>query len=144
MLEKEEQLNKNIFKSSEIFLNFATLFCYSYCIIYQEEINMFEREEESIVIKCPNCGVEYLPGEIYIPNNLVGQPKDIERTIDGKIDVYSGIPQNLTETFECDHCGKPLKVTASLSFSTEIDEEKDFDSDYSVPLYADRLTLDEN
>ena len=63
---------------------------------------MFEREEESIVIKCPNCGVEYLPGEIYIPNNLVGQPKDIERTIDGKIDVYSGIPQNLTETFECE------------------------------------------
>ena len=32
--------------------------------------------------------------------------------------------QNLTETFECEHCGKPLKVTASLSFSTEIDEEK--------------------
>ena len=40
MLEKEEQLNKNIFKSSEIFLNFATLFCYSYCIIYQEEIKV--------------------------------------------------------------------------------------------------------
>ena len=31
------------------------------------------------VIKCPQCGAEYLPGEIYMPGSLIGQPDEVVR-----------------------------------------------------------------
>ena len=36
-------------------------------------------------INCPYCNIEYLPGEIFIPNYIIGQPKEIERDEDGNI-----------------------------------------------------------
>lgn len=73
-------------------------------------------DNKDIVIKCPSCGYEYLPGEIYLPRHFLGQPKEIERTIEGKIDVEFGLPQDLTERFVCDKCLKPFCVKANLSF----------------------------
>lgn len=44
---------------------------------------------KDLVIKCPSCGCEYLPGEIYLPNVLIGQPKDVERDCMGTIITLS-------------------------------------------------------
>lgn len=66
--------------------------------------------KKDIVIKCPYCNYEYLPGEIYLPKYFLGQPKDIERTIDGKIDIELGLPQDLSEHYICDKCNKPFTV----------------------------------
>ena len=39
-------------------------------------------------IRCPNCGCEYLPGEIYLPNYFVGQPTDIIKNNEGEVLGY--------------------------------------------------------
>lgn len=31
------------------------------------------------VIRCPQCGAEYLPGEIYLPKYFLGQPKNVSK-----------------------------------------------------------------
>lgn len=99
---------------------------------------------KDIVIKCPRCDCEYLPGEIYLPKHLVGQPKEVERTVEGKIWMYDGIEQNTEETFICEKCGKPFKVKASMSFETTYDAAHDFSEDFSTPLYKeDRIHLEE-
>lgn len=36
-------------------------------------------DEEFQVIKCPSCGWQYLPGELYVSNAFLGQPKKISR-----------------------------------------------------------------
>jgi rubredoxin len=72
------------------------------------------------IIKCPNCGYEYLPAEIYYPDSLLGKPSDITRTPEGKIDFYTGSTMDLTETFECPHCGCYFSVSGDINFNTNI------------------------
>lgn len=93
------------------------------------------------VIKCPYCNWEYLPGEIYLPKYFLGQPTDIFRLVDGKIDYEFGTPQDLTEHFICDKCNKPFTVSASITYKVTKDDQFDFDSDYTSELFKDRLTL---
>lgn len=94
------------------------------------------------VIHCPYCDWEYLPGEIFIPDNLIGQPKDIERTIEGKIDTYLGKIADTEETFVCEHCANKFKVKANISFITEKDSKYNFEEDFvSLKFPTDRLTL---
>lgn len=100
-------------------------------------------KNKDLTIKCPHCDYEYLPGEIYFPDQFLGQPKDIERTIDGKIAIYDGIEQNLTELYYCEKCNKPFKVKANINFETEKAIEWDLDEEYSSPLYKDRISLAE-
>lgn len=69
-------------------------------------------------IRCPYCDWEYLPGEIYLPNHFLGQPKDVTRTNDGKIDLYDGLEQSLEETFTCLNCGCTFQVQASIKYAT--------------------------
>lgn len=95
------------------------------------------------IIRCPKCGWEYLPGEIFVPNELVGQPYDIERTSDGKIISAQGKTMCNEESYECDHCGKVFNVTADIKFVSSIDVFRDFDEDYKVDLYPNRITLEE-
>lgn len=98
---------------------------------------------KEVVIKCPYCGYEYLPGEIYLPKYFLGQPKEIERLVDGRIDVEFGIPQDNSEHYICDKCNKPFNVMAKISFETTKDTTKDFSEDYTMPLYTDRIELKE-
>ena len=95
------------------------------------------------IIKCPNCGWEYLPGEIYLPKHFLGQPKEIERTIDGKILLHYGTDPDLNEIFRCEHCGKTFEIAAEMSFTTKTSVEHNFDDDYVQPLYGDRISLQE-
>ena len=98
-----------------------------------------------VKIKCPYCGREYFPSEIYYPNEFFGNPGEIIRDLDtGSILDYTGTDMNLSEEYICDNCGKSFKVTATISFETSIDNDSDFSEDYSMPLFdTKRLTLEE-
>ena len=52
------------------------------------------------VIKCPTCGYEYLPAEIYMPNDFLGKPNNLMRDEHGKIIGFNGIKMNDTETYK--------------------------------------------
>ena len=68
-------------------------------------------------IRCPYCGYEYLPAEIYYPEDFLGNPSDIIRE-EGNIIGFDGEDMNTVETFECEHCGKKFSVDASITFKT--------------------------
>lgn len=103
------------------------------------------KEAELNTIKCPYCGCEYLPGEIYIPKYLLGTPKHVERTFDNKIDTVIGMREDLNESYLCDVCNNYFKVHCTMKFETEKDLNKNLDEEYTTPLYGtDRLTLKED
>ena len=80
-------------------------------------------------IKCPYCGYEYLPGEIYVPNNFLGKPNKIIRD-EGKIYSFEGIQQDLTESYICDNCNKNFLVIAKVTFETHKDPKETFEEEY--------------
>lgn len=90
---------------------------------------------KSSVIFCPHCGAEYLPGEIYMPGALIGQPTEVIRDSLGKIiyedyDSDSNEP-DMIEHFTCEHCNKPFIVEASVTYKIkEETPERDFTSQY--------------
>ena len=105
--------------------------------------NNYKNNKQQI-ITCPNCGMEYLPAEIYYPNSFLGHPSDIEKTTLGKIDMYDGLSMNLNEEYTCDNCGAKFKVEAKVSFRTKLDEIRNFNEDYSEPLYKNTFYLNED
>lgn len=86
------------------------------------------------IIKCPHCGWEYLPGEIFYPENVVGHPKQVIRDALGKIlyEEYKEDCEPLSEeTYVCDGCGKEFVVEIETKFKTKEQEEQiDFTSEY--------------
>ena len=102
------------------------------------------KEKKQNYIKCPNCGREYLPVEIYIPDAFFGNPNDIEREYGtGKIIHYMGQNMDLVEHYTCDYCNTPFKVVAKVQFSSYVEDKYDFDKDYSVKLKNQALFLPE-
>ena len=90
---------------------------------------------KTAVIKCPHCGAEYLPGEIYMPNALIGQPDEVVKDSLGKIiyEDYSTVDREpcLTERFTCEYCNKPFIIEATVSYKTKEEApEKDFSTNY--------------
>lgn len=89
------------------------------------------------IIKCPHCGANYLPGEIYMPGALIGQPDDIVKDSLGKIlyeDYREGKEPDMIEHFICEICNKPFVVEATVTYKTSAEApEKDFTEQY-VPL----------
>ena len=100
------------------------------------------KEEKRLIIKCPHCGQEYLPAEIFIPSEFMGKPEGIIKEDKGNIEFYSGNNMNLDEEYICDKCGKKFFIQTDISFKT-IKENDDFNDEYSVLIYEDRITLDE-
>ena len=90
---------------------------------------------KSALIKCPHCGAEYLPGEVYMPNSLIGQPDEVVRDALGKI-IYEDydIPErepDMVEHFICEYCDKPFIVEASVTYKTKEEApENDFKTQY--------------
>jgi len=70
------------------------------------------------IIKCPHCGHEYFPGEIYLPKALVGQPKNVVKDSNGMIISYEGTSPDLKEKYNCDNCKKDFSIEATLTFKT--------------------------
>jgi len=88
------------------------------------------KQQARRVIVCPHCGYEYLPGEIFYPNNVVGQPTNIIRDTLGKIlyeEYLEGKEPLAEEQYCCDNCGRPfvVEVDAHYKVREEI-EELDF------------------
>ena len=94
------------------------------------------------IIKCPMCGYEYLPGEIFIPNEFLGQPKDIVRDYTGKIIGFDGIKMNDTEHYMCDDCGCEFTIVATTNFQTYKDHPDE--GSYTTPLHMDSLFMEED
>lgn len=87
------------------------------------------------VIRCPHCGSEYLPGEIYMPGSLIGQPDEVIRDSLGKIiyeDYFSDdTAPDMIEHFTCEECNKPFVVEATVTYKVKVEApEKDFTSQY--------------
>lgn len=87
------------------------------------------------VIRCPHCGAEYLPGEVFLPGALIGQPDDIVKDSLGKIiyEDYSTEDRepSMVEHFICDCCNKPFIVEASVTYrAKEEAPENDFTTKY--------------
>lgn len=88
------------------------------------------------IIKCPYCGYEYLPSEIFYPDDFLGKPQDIIKDENGVILGYNGSDMLTSETYVCDKCGKNFAIDATISFKTsfikDIFEEDNsfFNGDY--------------
>ena len=108
-------------------------------VISLKDIENAKEAGKPIHIDCPNCKAQYLAGEIYMPGDLIGQPREIVKDSFGKI-VYAdyldadSMP-NRTENFTCEYCNKPFIVEASVITykSKEAPQEEDFSTEY-VPL----------
>jgi hypothetical protein len=90
---------------------------------------------KSSLIKCPYCHAEYLPGEIYMPNAIIGQPDEVVRDALGKIiyeDYYTVEREpELVEHFTCEYCNKPFVIEATVTYKTAAEvPEKDFSTQY--------------
>ena len=104
----------------------------------------YKDKKKGPLITCPCCGYEYFPAEIYVPNAFFGHPEDIDRTSEGKIDIYEGTNMDLTEEFTCDRCGSTFKVEATVRFkTTEKKEEPKFSSTWTSPLHPTKLSMPE-
>lgn len=90
-------------------------------------------------IDCPHCRAQYLPGEIYMPGALIGQPKEIVKDSFGKIVYVDYLSEDKmpdrVESFTCEYCNKPFVVEAGyITYKTkEAPQEEDFSTEY-VPL----------
>lgn len=87
------------------------------------------------IIRCPHCGSEYLPGEIFLPGSLIGQPDEVIRDSLGKIiyEDYSTKTRepDLTERFVCEYCEKPFVIEATITYKAkEESPENDFSTKY--------------
>ena len=87
---------------------------------------MATKKVEKIV--CPQCGMEYLPAEIYLPNYLLGKPTRIVRDENGKILDYDGIDIDTKEKYTCDKCHTTFKVNAKMQFYASFDKVSNFES----------------
>ena len=101
------------------------------------------------VIKCPYCGAEFLPSEIYLRDYFLGKPfGNIERDEKNRIILdddgnpihYQGILQDLKEEFNCDFCDKKFEVEAYIKYNVRGIE---FKEEYVSNLYEDRISLGE-
>lgn len=90
---------------------------------------------KSALIKCPHCGAEYLPGEVYMPGAIIGQPDEVVKDSLGRIiyeDYYTQDREPaLEEHFTCDYCDKPFIIEAVITYKTrEEAPENDFTTSY--------------
>ena len=80
-----------------------------------------------LIIKCPKCGYQYLPSEIFFPESFLGSAHDVVRNAAGKIIHAAGEDPDLKETYTCDCCGSSFTVEANITMkSSLIEEDEDF------------------
>ena len=105
-------------------------------LITYEDIKKAADSGKPIHLECPFCHAQYLPGEIYMPGALIGQPSDIVKDADGKIICvdYKKVDSmpNSKETFICEYCDQPFDVDAGyIAYkTTKADPGKNFKTQY--------------
>lgn len=96
-------------------------------------------------IKCPYCGAEYLPQELYIPSDFLPKFDDIVKDNSGKIIAVYEKPIHGHEEYTCDYCSHRFSIDANVEFNTSEVKEHDFNFDHETLLYKeDRVELSEN
>lgn len=95
------------------------------------------------IIRCCHCGAEYLPAEIFLPNDFLGKPRAIEKDLNGKLINYLGKNMNINESYYCDFCGRKFNVEASVKFYTD-SKSKKFKSTYRTKLQKPSLFMKED
>lgn len=87
------------------------------------------------IIKCPHCGAEYLPSEIFMPDYITGKADIVSRDEKGIITYFENkIEPDLKETYICDYCNKEFKVTATIKYDSEGLENKQLEEDFRVAV----------
>lgn len=85
-------------------------------------------------IKCPYCGWEYLPCELYLPNSFLGKTTNIVKDESGEILAWDEDGNmDLVDDYRCDNCNKKFGVEAEVSFKT-IKLEKEHPEVFTVKL----------
>ena len=87
-------------------------------------------------VKCPKCGMEYLPAEVFIPDAFVGKPSNIVKDEEGSIVSFSGKTMSTEEEYTCDRCGVTFTISSKISFSCDYDDRCDFDEEYVSKIYS--------
>lgn len=105
-------------------------------VISNIEIQKLKDSGKPIHIECPHCRAQYLPGEIYMPGALIGQPPEIVKDALGKI-VYVDYQKvdnmpTMVERFTCEYCDKSFEVEAGpVTYkSRNVPQEEDFSTGY--------------
>ena len=112
-----------------------------YIILFLGDNNM--KDKKFIIVKCPKCGYEYLPAEIFT-RAFLGKPDNIVRDDDGKIISFEGTTMDLSEVYNCDKCGCDFDIIAKPNFTTSENKELLFDEYYSVPNLCNTLVMSED
>lgn len=99
---------------------------------------------EDITIKCPRCGRELLPAEVFYPDDLLGKPTEIIRDAEGHIEFYLGDEPNYDEMYVCDECGAKFVVHANISFETEELPEDALEEHITRFRKSEKIKLKEN
>lgn len=96
-------------------------------------------------IKCPSCGREYLPVEIFIPKSFFGKLRNgaVDRDITGKILDYDGTGMDTDEWYYCDNCNTRFRVCTNISFRTFVDNNKNVEKPYITKLKKATLFMNE-
>lgn len=96
----------------------------------EEQEKYAKRLQPRHIVKCPHCGWEYLLGEVYYPENTIGQPSNIIRDPLGKIlyEEYEDGNKPLAEDkFVCENCDRPFIVELTTTVKVRAEEpELDF------------------
>ena len=98
-------------------------------------------DEEFQIIKCPCCGWQYMPAELYVPDAFIGTPSKISRDYLGHILYFDGETMCTDETYTCDNCGTTFNVSADVSFKTSCMKQEDYDNEYATKVTGRKWKL---
>lgn len=88
-------------------------------------------------IKCPHCGAEYLPSEIFIPSDFLPKVEDLVKDEEGHIIAGYEHAMNLHEEYTCDYCNHRFAIMAEVAFKTEVNLLHDYNFNHESNLYPE-------
>lgn len=89
---------------------------------------------KNLIIKCPHCGAEYLPEEIFCPESVFNKSLQITKDEDGKILYVDGeFSYDLNEEFCCEYCNHSFSIVGKTIFETK-ELKDDFDEEFVTEL----------
>jgi hypothetical protein len=94
-------------------------------------------------IVCPKCKYEYLPAEVFYPDEILGHPENIIRDKQGKIEFFIGQPINLSEEFTCYNCNCQFTTEVEIQFNTKESSLAMFDDEHTTTVFTNRTSLKE-
>lgn len=71
-------------------------------------------------IRCPHCGMQYVPAQIMHPSSLLSRPKNVIRDPLGKILYVEYDHQaDFQDTYICDSCNREFITTVNMTFKVD-------------------------